>query len=87
VNTKNPITEEEAPSSGLERLTYSPAEFAELFGKSPTWTYRLLYANKIKAISGFGRTLVPRAEAERILRTMAPYQGAGLVEKSPEAQK
>ena len=45
---------------------FTPAEFAALFGREKTWTYRLLYAGKINGISDYGRMMIPASEAVRI---------------------
>ena len=63
-------------SSLLQRVAYSPGEFAKLFGKSQTWGYRQIYAGKVKAITEHGRFMVPSAEVERILGSAAEYTGA-----------
>lgn len=55
------------------RAAYSPAEFAALFGKHPTWTYRLLYAGKVQALTGLGRILIPAGELERVLAPAESY--------------
>jgi hypothetical protein len=55
------------------RLALSPAEFAASFGKHPSWAYRLLYANKLKAITELGRILIPTSELERIQSLAGPY--------------
>ena len=55
------------------RVAYSPAEFAASCGKHPTWAYRLLYANKIRAITELGRILIPVSELERVLSLAQPY--------------
>jgi Helix-turn-helix domain len=55
------------------RAAYSPAEFAASCGKHPTWAYRLLYANKIRAITELGRILIPASELERVLSPAQPY--------------
>jgi hypothetical protein len=55
------------------RAAFSPAEFAESFGKHPSWTYRLLYANKIQAITELGRILIPASERARVLGLAGPY--------------
>jgi len=60
-----------------EKLTYSPKEFAALFGKSQSWGYRQLYAGRVKAITGYGRTMIPRTEVERVLKDAGRYLGAG----------
>jgi hypothetical protein len=51
----------------LNRAAYSLAEFAKLFGKSPTWAHRLVYSGKVRVLTGLGHKLVPRAEVERLL--------------------
>ena len=55
------------------RVAYSPAEFAALFGRHPSWAYRLLYGGKVKALPDFGRILIPSSELERILSSAVPY--------------
>jgi hypothetical protein len=55
------------------RAAYSPAEFAASCGRHPTWTYRLLYRNKLKAVTELGRILIPASELERVLGLAAPY--------------
>lgn len=50
-----------------ERLAYSPAEFAALFGKDQSWAYRKIKSNQLKAVSSFGNMMVPASEADRIL--------------------
>ena len=57
------------------RVTFSPGEFAALFGKSQTWGYRQLYAGKVKSITEYGRILIPAAEVERILAEAGIYNG------------
>lgn len=69
--------------SSLQRVAYSPGEFAELFGKSQTWGYRQIYAGKVKAITEHGRILIPAAEVERILGKAAEYTGS----EKPRASK
>lgn len=56
-----------------DRLGYSPAEFAALFGRSPTYGYRQLYLGRVKAISDAGRILIPRSEVERFLARAGEY--------------
>ncbi len=55
------------------RVAYSPAEFAALCGRHPSWAYRLLYGGKVKALTDLGRILIPAFELERILSSAAPY--------------
>ena len=39
--TQSRVAREPIPLN--QRAAYSPAEFAALCGRSPTWTYRLIY--------------------------------------------
>ena len=55
------------------RAAYSPAEFAAFCGRHPSWAYRLLYANKLKAVTELGHILIPASELERVLSSAAPY--------------
>jgi hypothetical protein len=59
----------------LQRVAYSPGEFAIMFGKSQTWGYRQVYAGKVKTITEHGRMLIPAAEVERILAEAGIYNG------------
>ncbi len=63
------------PKHPLERVAFSPGEFAELFGKSQTWGYRQIYGGKVKAITEHGRILIPAAEVEAILKKAGVYDG------------
>ena len=56
-----------------ERLGYSPAEFAALFGRSPTWGYRQIYAGRVKPVADCGRLIIPRAEVESVLARRREY--------------
>jgi hypothetical protein len=64
------------PISLGERAAFSPAEFAALCGRSPTWGYRQIYAARIKPISDCGRLLIPRSEMDSFLARKAEYKGA-----------
>jgi hypothetical protein len=66
----------------LDRVAFSPGEFASLFGKSQTWGYRQIYAGKIKTVSELGRILIPAAEVERVLGKAGVYNGL-----KPKVQK
>ena len=55
------------------RAALSPREFAASCGKHPSWAYRLLYANKIRAVTQLGRILIPASELERVLNLAEPY--------------
>jgi hypothetical protein len=56
-----------------DRAGYSPAEFAGHFGRHPSWSYRLLYSGRIRAITELGRILIPASELERVLSLAKPY--------------
>jgi hypothetical protein len=73
-----------AGQSDLQRVTFSPGEFAVLFGKSQTWGYRQIYAGKVKTITEYGRIQIPAAEVERILATAGLY---GLAKRKAPASK
>lgn len=59
-----------------DKATYTPAEFAALFGKERTWGYRQLYAGKVKAITKLGQTLIPQSEVDKLLNGAERYRGA-----------
>ena len=59
-----------------DKATYTPAEFAALFGKERTWGYRQLYAGKVKAITKLGLTLIPQSEVDKLLEGAERYRGA-----------
>ena len=54
-------------TNGSNRAAYTPAEFAKLFGREKTWTYRQIYHGRLKSIKGHGGQLIPASEAERIV--------------------
>jgi hypothetical protein len=55
------------------RAALSPREFAAACGRHASWAYRLLYAGKIKALTGVGRILIPASELHRLLQTADQY--------------
>jgi len=61
-----------------ERAAFSPAEFAAMCGRSPTWGYRQIYAGRIKPISDCGRLLIPRSEIDSLLARKVEYNPATL---------
>lgn len=75
----------------MAKLIYTPKEFAELFGKERTWTYRQLYAGKVKAITKLGQVQIPHSEVEKLLGGVERYKGAashaGRVAKKRAAKK
>src|SRR5436190_9363125 len=69
--TQSRVAREPLPLT--ERLGYSPAEFAALFGRSPTWGYRQIYAGRVKPVADCGRLIIPRAEVESVLARRRDY--------------
>ena len=61
--------------AALDRVAFSPGEFASLFGKSQTWGYRQIYAGKVKTVTDLGRILIPAVEVERVLGKAGAYNG------------
>lgn len=61
--------------AALDRVAFSPGEFAALFGKSQTWGYRQIYAGKVKTVTELGRILIPAAEVDRVLGKAGTYNG------------
>ena len=60
----------------MDKVTYTPSEFAAVFGKERTWAYRQLYAGKVKAITKLGQTQIPHSEVEKLLNGAERYRGA-----------
>jgi hypothetical protein len=58
-----------------QRLAFTPNQFAQLFGRHQVWAYRLIYARKVKVIADSGRMMIPRAEADRLTKRAAFYNG------------
>jgi hypothetical protein len=54
-----------------QRAALSPEEFAAKFGKQKIWTYRQIYAGRIKAITGFGNMMIPMTELARLVDSAA----------------
>jgi hypothetical protein len=69
--TRSRVAREQIPLK--ERVALSPAEFAALCGRSPTWGYRQIYAARIKPLSDCGRLLIPRSEVDSFLARKAEY--------------
>lgn len=61
--------------SSIQRVAYSPGEFAKMFGKSQTWGYREIYRGNVNAITEHGRILIPAKEVERVLESAGIYNG------------
>ena len=60
----------------MEKKTYTPAEFAAVFGKERTWAYRQLYAGKVKAITKLGQIQIPQTEVDKLLAGAERYNGS-----------
>jgi hypothetical protein len=67
------VCETRGKDKSTKRAAYSPAEFAASCGRHPSWAYRLLYGGKVRALTDFGRILIPASELERVLSSAAPY--------------
>ncbi|WP_395745131.1 hypothetical protein [Prosthecobacter sp.] len=63
------------PETTINRVAYSPGEFAKMFGKSQTWGYREIYRGNVNAITEHGRILIPAKEVERVLESAGIYNG------------
>jgi hypothetical protein len=61
------------PVSLNDRLSFSPAEFAALNGKSATWGYRRIYHGDVKVVADAGRLLIPRSEVAAFFARAAEY--------------
>jgi hypothetical protein len=69
--TLSSVAREQIPLA--KRVALSPAQFAALCRRHPSWAYRNLYSGKIRALTGLGRILIPASELERVLSSAAPY--------------
>ena len=49
-----------------DRVAYDFDETAKMFGHDRTWVYRQVKAGRIKAITGYGKMMIPAAEIQRI---------------------
>jgi hypothetical protein len=67
------------------RQGFTAAEFGATLGKSKSWTYRMLYLGKLKAIQGLGALIIPRSELERLLSERTLYSGRNRKAKSSRA--
>jgi hypothetical protein len=71
-------------SQSTSRAAYSAKKFAASCGRHPSWAYRLLYANKIQAVTELGRILIPASELERVLGLAEPYDPKQRKEKASD---
>ena len=49
-----------------QRVAYSLSEFADMFGHSRDWAYRLVKDGKVQVIQGYGKMMIPHSEADRL---------------------
>jgi hypothetical protein len=61
-----------------EKKAYTPTEFAALFSREKSWTYRLYYAGKIEGIKDYGRLMIPATEADKIQQDTKRNSGQSL---------
>ncbi|MGC3991991.1 MAG: hypothetical protein QM796_20330 [Chthoniobacteraceae bacterium] len=59
----------------LDRVAYSPKEFALLFGREQSYGYRAIYSGRVKSIVENGRLMIPAKEVEKILGKAGEYNG------------
>lgn len=71
---RNALATDGTPGLSPDRLAFTPAEFAALFGKSPTWGYRQLYAGNVKRLANSDSLLVPRSEIERFISNVTAHE-------------
>jgi hypothetical protein len=69
------MTPAATPIKPSERVVLTPTEFAAIFGRHYTWTYRQIYAGKVKVLSKLGRMMIPRSEVDRLLQEKEIYTG------------
>jgi hypothetical protein len=72
---------EEVPFGILKKLAYSPTQFAKLFGRSPAWGYRRIYAGEVGAMEIAGRAMISRDEIVRFMAERKTFQGRPTKEK------
>lgn len=69
------------------RVAFSPQEFGALFGRTKTWTYRLVYAGIIHPLRSTPSLMIPRSEVDRLLADTAEYDGRPAVKYRSAATK
>jgi hypothetical protein len=70
-----------------EKIAYTPAEFAALFGKERTWGYRQIYAGKVDTVTVFGSIMIPAKEVEKAMGQASRYGVSGNAIKRSKRQK
>jgi hypothetical protein len=59
-------TKQKQSPPAVTRAALDPTEFGKVFGKSKSWTYRMIYTG-LRTIQGLGATLIPVSEIDRLL--------------------
>ncbi len=54
------------PPTNTVRAALDPTEFGHKFGRSKSWSYRMIYTGKVRTIQGLGATFIPVSEVERL---------------------
>jgi hypothetical protein len=54
---------------------YTPAEFALLLHRHPSFGYRKIYNGEVRVLKHSGRLLIPRHEVEKFLSKTVVYNG------------
>ena len=53
---------------------YTPAEFAALYGRHPSWGYRRVYCGAVKVLKGSPQMAIPEAEVIRFNSETIRYE-------------
>lgn len=65
--TIRPVMQSSATPPPQPRVAFTFAEFAALFGHERSWTYRMVKARRVRALTGYGAMMIPASEVERLL--------------------
>jgi len=60
-------------NDAINRIGFTPAEFAAMNGRHQCWGYRQIYAGAVKVIEYNGRLLIPKSEIERFASKCGIY--------------
>lgn len=71
---------------GLPPSPLTPAQFGARYQRSPSFTYRLIYAGRIRVIPGV-RFLIPFDEVLKFESTVEVYNGRRRVRKNGKSRK
>ncbi|MEI6562624.1 MAG: hypothetical protein WCO68_11200 [Verrucomicrobiota bacterium] len=59
----------------MERLAFTPAEIAGMFGRHYSWAYRQIYRGNLRPLKGSASLLISLNEANRFLSQVQEYDG------------